>query len=75
MALGLFAANVLLFVRNSTRRVGVILFLPYLYVVAAHLLMVMGARLFVPAVFAQWIAFAILLEQRKHPGEVRLAIR
>jgi hypothetical protein len=75
VALVLFAGNLVLLFSSSTRRVGVILFLPYLYVLVVHLPMVMGARLFVPVVFTQWLAFAIAIEHLRRPRELTLAIR
>jgi 4-amino-4-deoxy-L-arabinose transferase-like glycosyltransferase len=75
VSLLLFVANVLLLTHSSTRRIGWILFLPYLYVFAVHLPLVMGARLFVPVVFVQWIAVGVLLERLRRPTELRLAFR
>jgi hypothetical protein len=60
----LVLANLALIVFDRKRwRWGVLLSLPYFYLVLSHLPVMLGARLLVPAVFAQFIALAIWIER------------
>ena len=65
IALLLLVVQILLVLDRRTRRVGIVLLLPYLYLFLSHLPIVLGARLLLPAVFAQFIALAIFLEGRR----------
>ncbi len=71
----LFAVNVALIVNRRTRRVGILLFLPYLYLYLSHLPIVLGARLLLPAVFGQLLALAILVESRRRDSTPEIAFR
>ena len=63
IGLGLFAANVALIFDRRHWRWGLLLSLPYLYLVLSHLPIMLGARLLVPAVFGQFIALGIWVER------------
>jgi 4-amino-4-deoxy-L-arabinose transferase-like glycosyltransferase len=71
----LFAVNVALLFDPRTRRVGVLLFMPYLYVYLSHLPIALGARLLLPAVFAQLLAVAVFLEARRRAEPLEPAFR
>ena len=61
---GLFLSSLALIVLDRKRwRWGVLLFLPYLYLVLSHLPIMLGARLLVPAVFGQFVALGIWAER------------
>jgi 4-amino-4-deoxy-L-arabinose transferase-like glycosyltransferase len=75
VGLGLFIVNVALIANRRTRRVGIILFVPYLYLYLSHLPIALGARLLLPAVFGQLLALAILVESRRRDSTVELAFR
>lgn len=64
LALVLLAGNLALILFDRRHwRWGVLLSLPYLYLVLSHLPIMLGARLLVPAVFAQFIALAFWSER------------
>jgi 4-amino-4-deoxy-L-arabinose transferase-like glycosyltransferase len=61
---GLLVANFALIVLDRRHwRWGVLLALPYLYLVLSHLPIMLGARLLVPAVFGQFIALGVWCER------------
>ncbi len=72
---GLFVAHVALVLDRRTRRVAIVLFVPYLYLFLSHLPIALGARLLLPAVFGQLLALALLIESRRHPERLELAFR
>jgi len=61
---GLLVANLALIALDRRHwRWGVLLSIPYLYLVLSHLPIMLGARLLVPAVFGQFIALGIWVER------------
>lgn len=75
IGVGLFTVNVALIVNRRARRVGILLFLPYLYLFLSHLPIVLGARLLLPAVFGQLLAVAILVDSRRPESTTEIAFR
>jgi len=65
LGFGLLVANLALIVADRRHwRWGVLLALPYLYLVLSHLPIMLGARLLVPAVFGQFIALGTWVERK-----------
>jgi hypothetical protein len=61
---GLFVSSAALIVLDRRHwRWGVLLAIPYLYLLLSHLPFLLGARLLVPAVFGQFIALGIWAER------------
>ncbi len=75
IGIALFAVNVAVILDRRTRRVGILLFLPYLYLYLSHLPIALGARLLLPAVFGQLLAVAIFVSSRRPDTSREIAFR
>jgi 4-amino-4-deoxy-L-arabinose transferase-like glycosyltransferase len=76
VGLVLSAASLALILFDRARwRIGVLLALPWLYLVLSHLPILLGARLLVPAVFGQFAALGAWLERLRRPRPMEVPAR